>query len=192
MKSYWILFNFIFKNNYYNYILKLLFKLRVNSILNIFQNLRQGTAKTAALQTKGLNKPAARLFPVLIMMLILPVILAPFFASAPVQAHELLIEGVSEGKVNAGFDDGTPAIQVDIKVYYEDELIHEGRTDRQGAMELPEGVEWDKIEARDNYGHRALYSRGEEEGFRLPRWAGALLGLSFLLLVAAFSGRRQK
>jgi len=193
MKKYRILFK---------YIMKLLLKLRVNYILNFFKNVSQVTAKNVSqvttriitLQIISLKRSAAGIFPGLLLLLILALtaILVLFSGSAPVQAHELLIEGVTEGKVSASFDDGTPAIQVDILVYHEGELQYEGRTDRQGALELPEGMEWDKIEARDNYGHRALYTEEEEDTFRLPRWAGALIGLSFLLLLAAFSGYRQK
>ena len=185
MKKYRILFK---------YIMKLLLKLRVNYILNFFKNVSQVTTRIITLQIISLKRSAAGIFPGLLLLLILALtaILVLFSGSAPVQAHELLIEGVTEGKVSASFDDGTPAIQVDILVYHEGELQYEGRTDRQGALELPEGMEWDKIEARDNYGHRALYTEEEEDAFRLPRWAGALIGLSFLLLLAAFSGYRQK
>ena len=117
---------------------------------------------------------------------ILLAILLLFFNS-PVEAHELLIEEVKEGEVKLGFDDGTSAVQIDVKIYEGEEVVYQGRTDREGEMKFPEDLKWDKIEARDNYGHSAFYEKGEEESFNLPRWLGAIIGLTVLLSAAAFS-----
>ncbi len=107
--------------------------------------------------------------------------------SLTVEAHELLIEEVKDAEVKLSFDDGTSAVQIDVKIYNEEEMVHQGRTDREGIIEFDPDLKWDKIEAYDNYGHTAFYEKGEEERFDLPRWLGAVIGLTVLLSVAAFS-----
>jgi len=89
--------------------------------------------------------------------------------------------------MKAAFDDGTSTIQIDVSIYRDGEVVYRGQTDREGKMEYAEELEWDKIVAEDNYGHRAEFKKGADEGFNIPRWLGAIIGFTVLLSMAAIS-----
>ncbi len=87
--------------------------------------------------------------------------------------------------MKAAFDDGTSTIQYYLT--FTGEVVYRGQTDREGKMEYAEELEWDKIVAEDNYGHRAEFKKGADEGFNIPRWLGAIIGFTVLLSMAAIS-----
>ena len=107
-------------------------------------------------------------------------------------AHKLLIENVDNGEVIVSFDDGTRAAQTEINFLLDEEIILEGRTDREGIFEIDQNLQWDKIVVQDNFGHQAVYIREEQNNFTLPRWAGALIGITILLSIGGFSYYLQK
>ncbi len=110
-----------------------------------------------------------------------------------VSAHRMLIEEISEGSVEVGFDDGTLAENVDIRLYdAEENVIDEGITDQEGIYEYDSDLDVERVVAEDDMGHRAVLLQGEsgeEEGFiqSQPVWLRTAAGVGVLLLTAVMS-----
>ena len=110
-----------------------------------------------------------------------------------ISAHRMLIEEISEGSVEVGFDDGTVADNVEVRLYdAEENVIEEGTTDQEGIYEYDSDLDVERVVAEDDMGHRADLIPGEsggEEGFiqSLPVWLRTTAGVGVLLLTAVMS-----
>ncbi|SDM11712.1 hypothetical protein [Halarsenatibacter silvermanii] len=105
-------------------------------------------------------------------------------------AHRMMIEEISEGKIEVGFDDGTVAENVEVELYDgEENLVDEGVTDEEGIYEFDTAMEVERIVASDDMGHRAVLtpeSDQENKNFLqvLPLWLRTSTGVGILLLIA--------
>lgn len=118
------------------------------------------------------------------------IILTLFMMSGEISAHRMIIEEVSEGKIEVGFDDGSKADNVEVKLYDEEEnIIEEGLTDEKGIYEYDGNLEVERIVARDDMGHRAALNIGDDqENENLiqaqPLWFRTILGVGLVLMIS--------
>lgn len=109
------------------------------------------------------------------------------------QAHLMLVEEESEGLLRVFFDDGTPNRHALVEVYDEDGLlVEEGPVDREGLFYY-DTAEAAFIVARDNFGHRAEFTPGQNQQEPLPRvpvTTGVVAG--FALIAFHFQRRVNK
>ncbi len=131
----------------------------------------------------------SRNFSVLSLIILMAVVFLLFPAEA--SAHRMIIEEISEGKVEVGFDDGSVADNVEVVLYDDQEnAIEEGTTDNEGIYEYDTGLDVERIIASDDMGHKAELTPGEgqeDQSFiqAQPAWLRASTGAGALLLAAA-------
>jgi hypothetical protein len=120
-------------------------------------------------------------------LVLLTGILALFAASfmfSTCFAHSMDLIVVKEGTLQVNYDGGIPARRAVVTVYDAGgTILAEGAVDPEGLFYFDPELPAFSAEAQDGLGHKAVLTFGRESR-RLPRFAGGVLGVFFLLSVA--------
>ncbi|WP_090443625.1 hypothetical protein [Natronincola peptidivorans] len=130
----------------------------------------------------------------IIIMMVLIFVLS---SSTTVFAHRMLIEVIGEEAVQVKYDNGTFAGMVEVRIYNEEnQLVFEGKTDKDGYLRVPENLNISIVIAEDGLGHQARWRQGQMDfWYGAPLWMRAALGVAILLIVAAvtyFIGKNKR